>query len=123
MKKCNHEYHINEDKQSECKHCGLLESTIRDCFSEEWKEWQQASADDVDKNLNGTQSAEASIRYSCEQLGIEESDIQAELVELFFILRQEAIEQTIDYISFKEGWEETGDKYRKEFNIKPKYSK
>jgi len=30
--KCNHEYFINEDNQSECKHCGLLESTIKECY-------------------------------------------------------------------------------------------
>jgi len=37
-------------------------------------------------------------------------------------VRQQAIEETIDYISLNEGWEETGDKYRKVFNIEPKYS-
>ena len=33
------------------------------------------------------------------------------------------IEETIAYIAFNEGWEETEDKYRKHFGFKPKYIK
>lgn len=28
MNDCKHKYYINEDKQTECRHCGLLKSTI-----------------------------------------------------------------------------------------------
>jgi hypothetical protein len=55
---CNHEYYINENSKAECKHCGLLESTIKTCFSEEWKEWQQASADDIINNMPKDQTPE-----------------------------------------------------------------
>lgn len=36
---------------------------------------------------------------------------------------QKIAEDVIDYISFNEGWEETGDKYRKHFGLKTKYQK
>ncbi len=38
-------------------------------------------------------------------------------------LIQSTKEEVIEYISFNQGWEETGDKYRKHFGLKTKYDK
>lgn len=54
---------------------------------------------------------------------IDWSDVEQFLLTELKAVRQQVIKETINHISFKEGWEETGDKYRKEFGIKPKYVK
>lgn len=60
-----------------------------------------------------------------------ESDVYGEVIPLYN--KQEGqpvenytktiIEKVINHIAFKQGWEETGDIYRKEFGIKERFNK
>ena len=54
-----------------------------------------------------------------EELGeVECEDCTKELIQKSVKAERERV---VDYISFKEGWEETGDKYREYFNLKTRY--
>jgi len=45
-----------------------------------------------------------------------------EINEMINVWVNEAKKEVIDHISFNEGWEETGDKYRKYFGIEPLFN-
>ena len=59
--KCNHEYFINEDKQSECKHCGLLESTVKECYQDNIQDKTKWEEEILSWSSTNTISAESAI--------------------------------------------------------------